>query len=119
MTRYSITIDTDFRVILLPCSIPIFYIGLTGEITKQISVRTRLFYAVLCIACPYLLHAKIAKLNIPGIDFLFSIPLLDLIVIIFTITGLANAHDIIDGFHGLSSIVGIITLLAVVLTSVV
>jgi UDP-N-acetylmuramyl pentapeptide phosphotransferase/UDP-N-acetylglucosamine-1-phosphate transferase len=30
---------------------------------------------------------------------------------VFAITGLANAYNIIDGFNGLSSMVGIITLL--------
>jgi UDP-N-acetylmuramyl pentapeptide phosphotransferase/UDP-N-acetylglucosamine-1-phosphate transferase len=40
------------------------------------------------------------------------VPAVSLAFTIFAITGLANAYNIIDGFNGLSSMVGIITLLA-------
>jgi UDP-N-acetylmuramyl pentapeptide phosphotransferase/UDP-N-acetylglucosamine-1-phosphate transferase len=47
------------------------------------------------------------------INFLFAIPFLGILFTIVAITGLANAYNIIDGFNGLSSMVGTITLLAI------
>ena len=61
----------------------------------------------------YLLNIQITRLDIPFIDFLFAIPLAGTILTVIAITGLANAYNIIDGFNGLSSMVGIITLLAI------
>jgi UDP-N-acetylmuramyl pentapeptide phosphotransferase/UDP-N-acetylglucosamine-1-phosphate transferase len=44
---------------------------------------------------------------------IFLIPGFSVLVTIIAITGLANAYNIIDGFNGLASMVGIITLLAI------
>jgi len=110
-----VTIDTSeissLKVILLLCSIPIFAIGLTEDITKKIGVRTRLLFAsIAALLAVYYLGISITKLDIPGIDYLLSIPIVAILFTVFAITGLANAYNIIDGFNGLSSMVGIITL---------
>jgi len=98
---------------LLVCAIPTFVIGLTEDLTKKISVRQRLFFTVISAACViYLLGIQITSLGIPFLDFLFALPFFGIALTIFAITGLANAYNIIDGFNGLSSMVGIITLLA-------
>lgn len=101
-----------FEITLLLCVIPTFMIGLTEDFTKTVSVRTRLLYTALAagLAAHYL-GAQIPRLDIPGIDYLLSIPLIAIVFTVFAITGLANAYNIIDGFNGLSSMVGIITLL--------
>ena len=98
---------------LLLCAIPTFAIGLTEDLTKKIGVKTRLiFTAISALAFVMLLNAQITHLDIPGIDYLFQLPAIAILFTIFSITGLANAYNIIDGFNGLSSMVGIITLLA-------
>jgi len=100
--------------LFLVCAIPTFAIGLTEDLTKNISVRTRLLFTAISAMCAiYLLNIQITRLDIPFIDFLFAIPLAGTILTVIAITGLANAYNIIDGFNGLSSMVGIITLLAI------
>lgn len=101
------------KLLLLLCSIPVFAIGLTEDFTKKISVRMRLAVtAISAVMVYYLLDARIDNLDLPLLDFLFAISAISLAFTIFAITGLANAYNIIDGFNGLSSMVGILTLLA-------
>ena len=101
-------------VMLLLSAVPTFSIGMTEDLTKKISVRKRLFFTALSAALAiYLLDATITRLNLPIFDLLLSIPILSVLFTIFAITGLSNAYNIIDGFHGLSSMVGIITLLGI------
>ncbi|MBT8564644.1 glycosyl transferase [Polynucleobacter paneuropaeus] len=101
------------EIILLACAIPTFTIGLTEDVTKKISVRQRLLFTAISAVCViYLLGVKVNSLGIPVIDFLFAIPFFSIVFTIVAITGLANAYNIIDGFNGLASMVGIITLLA-------
>lgn len=95
------------------CSLPTFLIGLTEDITKNISVRVRLiFTAISALLAVVFLGAEIHSLDIPFLDYIFVIPGISIIFTIFAITGLANAFNIIDGFNGLSSMVGIISLVA-------
>ena len=101
-------------ITLLLCSIPTFAIGITEDVTKRISVRKRLFFTAISSALVIqLLHIQVIKLDIPIIDFLLTAPFIGALFTIFAMTGLANAYNIIDGFHGLSSMVGVITLLAI------
>ena len=105
---------SNTELIFLLCAIPAFVIGLTEDLTKKISVRQRLLFTAVSAACAiYLLRIEITSLGIPFIDFLFAIPFFGIVFTIVAITGLANAYNIIDGFNGLSSMVGIITLLAI------
>jgi UDP-GlcNAc:undecaprenyl-phosphate/decaprenyl-phosphate GlcNAc-1-phosphate transferase len=107
-----------FEIILLLCAIPTFAIGLTEDLTKIVSVRMRLLFTALAagLAVHYL-GAQIPRLDIPGIDYLFNFPLVAIVFTVFAITGLSNAYNIIDGFNGLSSMVGIITLLGLAYVS--
>jgi UDP-N-acetylmuramyl pentapeptide phosphotransferase/UDP-N-acetylglucosamine-1-phosphate transferase len=106
--------NSIIEVTLPICAIPTLAIGLIEDLTKKISVRQRLFFTMLsAILFVYLLQAQIIRLDIPGIDFLLTIPLVGALLTIFAMTGLANAYNIIDGFNGLASMVGIITLLGI------
>lgn len=99
---------------LLACAIPTFAIGLTEDLTKRITIRQRLIFTAISAACViYFLEMKVSSLDIAWIDFLFAFPFFGTLFTIVAITGLANAYNIIDGFNGLSSMVGIITLLAI------
>ena len=103
---------------LLICIIPTFTIGLAEDLTKTIRVKTRLFFTMISAGlASYYLNAHITHLAIPGIDFLLSFPIASIVLTIFAITGLANAYNIIDGFNGLASMVGIITLLSLAYVS--
>jgi UDP-GlcNAc:undecaprenyl-phosphate GlcNAc-1-phosphate transferase len=103
----------NLALVLFVCSIPTFAIGLIEDLTKKISVRIRLFFTALSAFCViYLLGIQVTSLGFTSIDLLFAIPFFGIIFTVVAITGLANAYNIIDGFNGLSSMVGIITLLA-------
>jgi UDP-GlcNAc:undecaprenyl-phosphate/decaprenyl-phosphate GlcNAc-1-phosphate transferase len=108
----------SLKVTLLLYAIPTFAIGLTEDLTKKVGVKTRLLFTAFAAALVvYSLEASITRLDIPGIDYLLSIPLIAIVFTVFAITGLANAYNIIDGFNGLSSMVGIITLLGLAYVS--
>jgi len=111
--NYQSSPDGPQRMLMLFCALPAFGIGLTEDLTKKISVRTRLVLTAFGASLATIfLNARITGLDIPFIDLAFSIPAISIIFTVFAITGLANAYNIIDGFNGLSSMVGIITLLA-------
>lgn len=98
---------------LLLSALPVFGIGIAEDLTKKVSVRTRLiFTAIGALIAAHLMGAYIDRLDIPGIDYLIAIPFISIVFTIFAITGLANAYNIIDGFNGLSSMIGMITLVA-------
>jgi UDP-N-acetylmuramyl pentapeptide phosphotransferase/UDP-N-acetylglucosamine-1-phosphate transferase len=108
--QFSNTMTLKVTIVL--CAIPTFAIGLTEDLTKEIGVKTRLLFTALAAGLAvYLLDASITRLDIWGIDYLLGIPLVAIVFTVFAITGLANAYNIIDGFNGLSSMVGIITLM--------
>lgn len=96
----------NFDITLLLCAVPTFAIGLTEDLTKSISVRTRLLFTALAAGfAAHLLGAQIPRLDIPGIDYLINIPIVAIVFTVFAVTGLSNAYNIIDGFNGLSSMV--------------
>jgi UDP-N-acetylmuramyl pentapeptide phosphotransferase/UDP-N-acetylglucosamine-1-phosphate transferase len=100
------------ELFILLSALPAFGIGIAEDLTKKVSVRTRLiFTAIGALLAIKLLGCSISSLDIPYLDYLFAIPVISIAFTIFAITGLANAYNIIDGFNGLSSMVGMITLL--------
>jgi len=114
LLRLKSASNPDIEIILLVCAIPTFVVGFTEDLTKNISVRIRLlFTAITAALLIYLIPIQITKLDIPYIDLIFMFPYVGIAFSVFAITGLANAYNIIDGFNGLASMVGIITLMAI------
>lgn len=110
--RLQSSTNSSIETTLLVCSIPTFAIGLTEDLTKKVGVKTRLIFTAIAAAMAALyLGAQITRLDVPGIDYVLALPGVALIFTVFAVTGLANAYNIIDGFNGLSSMVGIITLM--------
>lgn len=108
------------EITFLVCAIPTFAIGLTEDLTKKISVRLRLIFTAIAAALlVYLIPVQITRLDIPYLDMIFLIPGIGAVLTVFAITGLANSYNIIDGFNGLASMVGVITLLAITYVSFV
>jgi UDP-N-acetylmuramyl pentapeptide phosphotransferase/UDP-N-acetylglucosamine-1-phosphate transferase len=100
-------------IYLLISAIPVFFIGLTEDITKQISVKKRLMMTIIGSGLAiHLLNLQLNRLDIPVLDLFIYLPFISAPFIIIAICGLANAYNIIDGFNGLSSMVGVLTLLA-------
>ena len=108
------------EITLFACTIPTFIVGLTEDLTKKISVHLRLVFTAIAAALfVYLAPIEIIRVDIHYLDIILSAPFAGTVLAIFAITGLANAYNIIDGFNGLASMVGIITLLAIAYVSVV
>ena len=99
--------------ILVSC-IPVFGIGLTEDLKKNIGVQKRLAFTALgALIAIYAIPTSITSLDIHLLNQLLSIALISTLFTCFAMTGLANAYNIIDGFHGLSSMIAIITLGAI------
>ena len=108
------------EISFLVCAIPVFSVGLLEDTTKNISVRSRFTVAAISAALfAYLVQAQITRFDILHLDLIFNIPYFGIAMTIFAVTGLANAYNIIDGFNGLASMVGILTLLAIAYISLI
>lgn len=97
---------------------PAFLIGFIEDITKKISPRLRLlFITISSLIGGGFLSYWITSTEIYHVDLLLSIPLVSIIFTSFAITGVTNAYNLIDGFNGLSSMIGIITITSISLVA--
>jgi UDP-N-acetylmuramyl pentapeptide phosphotransferase/UDP-N-acetylglucosamine-1-phosphate transferase len=99
---------------LTACALPVFLIGFLEDITKKIGIIARLtgISVGALVACLYL-DASIQNIGLPLLQYILSHYAISLTFTIFAIVGLSNAYNIIDGFHGLSSMIGIIALASI------
>jgi UDP-N-acetylmuramyl pentapeptide phosphotransferase/UDP-N-acetylglucosamine-1-phosphate transferase len=105
----------DYSLLLLcVCSIPAFITGLSEDLTKNISAKTRLL-GTICSALlgGIFLNIWISRTGVPFIDSLLGFFIVSIIFTAIAVAGLSNAFNIIDGFNGLASMIGIISLLAI------
>jgi UDP-N-acetylmuramyl pentapeptide phosphotransferase/UDP-N-acetylglucosamine-1-phosphate transferase len=111
--RYQDSASNTEELFLFLSALPVFVIGLIEDLTKKVGVRTRLLFTALgALIASLLLGISINKLDILGFDLLIAMPAISIAFTVFAVTGLANAYNIIDGFNGLSSMIGMITLIA-------
>lgn len=97
---------TDWKLgaLLIVCGLPAFGAGLIEDLTKRVSPGKRLLATAVSAALGiWLLDATITKTDIPGLDWLVATAAGAWIATIFTVAGVANSVNIIDGFNGLSS----------------
>jgi UDP-N-acetylmuramyl pentapeptide phosphotransferase/UDP-N-acetylglucosamine-1-phosphate transferase len=99
---------------IVMCAAPAFLIGFAEDITKRAGITLRLLGVGLSsFLLGYLFDAWLGSLHLWGIDYLLTFQYFSIALTIIALTGLANAFNIIDGFNGLASMVGIIALLAI------
>jgi len=92
---------------------PALLVGLAEDVTKRVSVRTRLLVTMGSGGLAALLAGVgLTRVDIPPADVLLAIWPLAVLFTAFAVGGVANAFNIIDGFHGLSSGTLIISSLA-------
>jgi UDP-N-acetylmuramyl pentapeptide phosphotransferase/UDP-N-acetylglucosamine-1-phosphate transferase len=98
--------------VLIFAGAPALVAGLVEDITRHgmIGVRLGATLASGLAACA-LTGTALAGVGVPAIDGLFEIPLVALTFTAFAIAGVANAVNMIDGFHGLASGTTLICLL--------
>lgn len=100
--------------LMLLAALPVFTFGIAEDLTKRIGVKVRLVAAFISGALFLLLFdISSIRLDIPIIDTLMAYPAVTVFFLAFAIAGLSNAYNIIDGFNGLASMVGIIAATAI------
>lgn len=98
----------EFRYLglLLLCGVPAFMGGFIEDLTKRVSVLTRLFLAMAAgAAAYYFLGAAVLKVDIPGLDWLLQFWIFSFAFTVIAVGGAANAVNIIDGYNGLAAFV--------------
>jgi len=108
--------DAPLRALLLPvllAGLPAFLFGIAEDVTKRVSVRTRLFATMASgVVAWALTGASVTHVGIGGLDTILAWLPLSVLFTAFAVGGVANAVNIIDGFNGLASGTVAICLLA-------
>lgn len=106
----------EVRLLLGPlilAGIPAFAIGLLDDITKKVSVRTRLLITMACGVLGWLITGhSITYANTPGLNWLLTFSIFSVAFTAFAVGGVVNAINIIDGLNGLAAGAVIIILTA-------
>ena len=94
----------DIIGVLLMAGLPAWLFGLAEDLTKRVSVLARLLATMFsgALAC-WLSGVALTRVDIPLIDHLLIWWPLAVTFTAFAVGGVANAINIIDGFHGLAS----------------
>jgi hypothetical protein len=88
---------------LLVCALPVFMAGLVEDLTKRVSVRTRLLSSFVSAALAvWLLHAQLVDVDTPVLDTLMQLPLVATLFTVFAVGGVTHSVNIIDGLNGLA-----------------
>jgi UDP-N-acetylmuramyl pentapeptide phosphotransferase/UDP-N-acetylglucosamine-1-phosphate transferase len=99
-------------IVLLAGLIPLVC-GLAEDITKRVGVLPRLLATMAGGVAAWLLTGVcLNRVDIYGIDWLMTLTPVAVIFTAFAVGGVANAINIIDGFHGLASGTTMIALIA-------
>lgn len=104
--------DEHFVYALLGASLPVFVAGLWEDLTKRVSARQRLGWAMVSgfVAC-WLLDAVLVDLGVGWVNSALAWAPAAVLFSAFAMAGMANAINIIDGLNGLAS--GVVCLIAV------
>ena len=99
---------------ILVAGVPALLVGLLEDVTKNISVLMRLLATMVsgALAC-WVGDTSLNYLSVPGLDSLLGLAPVAVLFTAFAVGGVANAFNIIDGFHGLASGTATLCLLAI------
>ncbi|MEO5658250.1 MAG: glycosyltransferase [Polaromonas sp.] len=98
---------------LILAGIPAFAFGLLEDITKSVSVSTRLLATTGSGVLGWAITGySITDANMWGLDWLLGFSVVSVAFTAFAVGGVANAFNIIDGFNGLAAGTGLIILAA-------
>ena len=99
--------------LMLLAGLPAWIFGMAEDVTKRVGVVPRLLATMFsgALAC-MMSGVALTRLDIPLIDQMLTWWPLAVMFTAFAVGGVANAINIIDGFHGLASGTSILALLA-------
>lgn len=98
---------------ILMAGMPAFIFGLLEDITKKVSVKTRLLATMASGLLGWgITGVSLTSVDIWGIDWLLGFTVVSVLFTAFSVSGVANAINIIDGFNGLTAGVALIMLTA-------
>lgn len=98
---------------ILLAGMPAFLFGLLEDVTKKVSVKTRLLATMASGVLGWgITGVSVTHVDIPGLDWLLGFTVISVIFTAFAVGGVANAINIIDGFNGLTAGVALIILAA-------
>jgi UDP-N-acetylmuramyl pentapeptide phosphotransferase/UDP-N-acetylglucosamine-1-phosphate transferase len=104
----------DFMPVLLACAAPAFLAGFIQDCTEAVTPRGRLLATAVAAGLAFhFLDAGLRHTTIPGLDWLVGFTLGSLALTVFTVTGIAHAINIVDGFNGLASMCAMLMLAAI------
>lgn len=90
--------------LLCLCSVPTLSFGLIEDLTKAVSPRMRLAaIAFSGLLGAWLLHAVVVRTGWNWFDALLAYPAVAFAMSVFTVAGVVNSINIIDGMNGLAS----------------
>ena len=96
------TLEYEFLRNVLLCSFPVFLAGILDDLSFDIKPSIRI---ILMLPTPILLffyaNLRIESVSLELFDYLLSFEIFSLLFLIFSLIGIANAFNIIDGFNGL------------------
>lgn len=103
----------DMLGLVLLAGMPAWLFGLVEDLTKRVSVTARLLATMFsgALAC-MLFGVALNRLGLPVVDSLLAWGPLAIAFTAFAVGGVANAINIIDGFHGLASGTSVVALTA-------
>jgi UDP-GlcNAc:undecaprenyl-phosphate GlcNAc-1-phosphate transferase len=99
------------------CALPIFGAGLIEDLTKRVSVKSRLMASFASAALAvWLLDARLTDVDTPVLNMLIQYPLISVLFTCFAVGGMTNSVNIIDGLNGLAA--GAVSLMLAGLTTI-
>lgn len=105
------TADGNQALWLLVAGIPAFLAGLVEDVTKRVSIKSRLLATFTSAALAvWLLDAQLTRLDTFLLDDLMLYAPAAILFTCFAVGGMANAVNIIDGFNGLAALSAVLML---------
>ena len=101
-------------LLILASSLPVFFTGLWEDITKNVNFMIRFALSLVSAALLiFFLGTPTVRVDIGPLDTLLLYFPASFLFLCIAISGLCHAYNLIDGLNGLASMVGILSLLAI------
>lgn len=98
---------------ILLAGMPAFIFGLLEDLTKKVSVKTRLLATMASGVLGWgITGVSLTHVDIPGVDWLLGFTVMSVAVTAIAVGGVANSINIIDGLNGLTAGTALIILAA-------